>query len=77
MGDWCGSAFADRRTDKNEITGANQDENKVALLWLKIKKKWPVFFKGEVFFYLTDPLMGDRIHKNRKNGATVFHTRGI
>jgi len=27
------------RTDKNEITGANQDENKVALLGVKIKKK--------------------------------------
>jgi hypothetical protein len=51
------------RTDKNEITGANQDENKVALLGVKIKKKLPVFFKGEVFFYLTDPLMGDPIHR--------------
>jgi len=27
------------RTNKNEITGANQDENKVALLRVKIKKK--------------------------------------
>jgi len=46
-------------TNKTEITGADKGKNDVALLCVNIKKKLLFFLQGEVFFLLTDPLMGD------------------
>ncbi len=59
MGDWCGSKQVEPWTDQKEITGADRNENDVVLLWVKSIEKNVIFFQGEVFFFLTDPLMGD------------------
>jgi hypothetical protein len=52
------------RTNKTEITGAEQQAIKRAVasrgVWGQ-EKKSAVFFTGEVFFLLTSPLMGDPI----------------
>ena len=63
MGDWCGSGplQAGPRTDKKEVTGAEQWAKRCcAVVGSKVQaKKRSIFFNGEVFFLLTRPLMGD------------------
>ncbi|MBU1162928.1 MAG: hypothetical protein KKA75_02115 [Proteobacteria bacterium] len=58
MGDWCGSACADRRTDKNEITGAGRGKNDIVLLGMQAKKKVAIFFSGRGVFSLDWPFNG-------------------
>ena len=61
MGDRCDQHRVDRN-QKKEITGASGNKNQ-NFAGLKIKKnqakKIVFFLKGEVFFFLTRPLMGD------------------
>ena len=58
MGDWCGSGSiqADPRTDKKEVTGAEQWAKRYYAVDRKqgsSEKKF-IFFNAEVFFLLTN-----------------------
>ena len=57
-------------TKKTEVTGAKRGENgAVLVLGLEPSKKGELFCRGEVFFLLTRPLMGDPI-ASRSSVAT-------
>ena len=48
-----------QKTDKKEITGAERRENGPCWCDVQSQAKKVIFLNGEVFFFLTYPLMGD------------------
>ena len=48
-----------QKTDKKEITGAERRENGPCWCDVQSQAKKVIFLNGEVFFFLTRPLMGD------------------